>query len=64
MWAFFSYKKTKAMPMNKELTLYKKSSKLNLNQVPKKAIIETLLSYSKSLQCVNTPLGKIIIVNN
>jgi hypothetical protein len=52
------------MPMNKELTLYKKSSKLNLNQTPRKAIIETLMSYSKSLQFVDTPLGKVTIVNN
>ena len=52
------------MPMNQELTLYKKSSKLNLNQVPRKAIIETLISYSKSLQFVNTSIGQIVIVNN
>jgi len=50
--------------MSKELMLYKNSSKLNLNQTPRKAIIETLISYSKSLQFVNTSLGKIVIVNN
>jgi hypothetical protein len=50
--------------MNQELTLSKKSSKINLNQAPGKAIIETLMSYSKSLQFVNTSIGKIVIVNN
>jgi len=52
------------MPMNKELTRSRKIFKLNLNQVPRKAIIETLISYSKSIQFVNTSLGKIVIVNN
>ena len=52
------------MPMNKEITLYKKSSKLNLNQAPRKAIVETLISYSKSLQFVNTSIGRIMVVNN
>jgi len=52
------------MPMNNELTLYKKTSKLNLNQTPRKAIIETLINYSKSLQFVNTSIGKILVVNN
>ncbi|MCL2290703.1 MAG: hypothetical protein FWC34_08395 [Bacteroidetes bacterium] len=50
--------------MNKELTLSKKKSKLNLNQAPSRALIETLMSYSKSLQFVNTPIGKIVVVNN
>jgi hypothetical protein len=52
------------MPMTKELTLSKKNSKLNLNQAPSCAIVETLMSYSKSLQFVNTSIGKILIVNN
>jgi hypothetical protein len=52
------------MPMTKELTLSKKISKLNLNQMPNRAIIETLMSYSKSLQFVNSSIGEIIIVNN
>jgi len=52
------------MPMTKELTLSKKHSKLNLNQSPRGAIIETLMSYSKSLQIVNTSIGKIVVVNN
>ena len=52
------------MPMTKEITLYKKSSKLNLNQAPRKAIVETLISYSKSLQFVNTSIGRIMVVNN
>jgi len=50
--------------MNKELTLSRKSSKINLNQSPRKAIIETLMSYSKSLEFINTSIGKIIVVNN
>jgi len=50
--------------MNNELTLYKKSSKLNLNQAPGKMIINNLMSYSKSLQLVNTSIGRIVIVNN
>ena len=50
--------------MNTEITLYKKSSKLNLNQTPRKSIVETLMSYSKSLQFVNTSIGKIMVVNN
>jgi len=52
------------MPMNKEITLSRNSSKLNLNHVPRKAVIENLLSYSKSLQFVNTPIGTIVVVNN
>jgi hypothetical protein len=50
--------------MTKELTLSKKISKLNLNQMPSSAIIETLMSYSRSLQFVNTSIGKIVVVNN
>ncbi|MCL1851284.1 MAG: hypothetical protein FWF70_07795 [Bacteroidetes bacterium] len=50
--------------MNQAITLYKKPSKVNLNQTPRKAIIETLISYSKSLQLVNTSIGKILVVNN
>jgi hypothetical protein len=52
------------MPMIKEITLSHKISKLNLNQTPRKAIIETLMSYSKSMQCVSTPIGNIVFVNN
>ena len=52
------------MPMNKEITLYKKSSKLNLNQVPRKAVVENLISYSNSIQFVNASIGKFVIVNN
>jgi hypothetical protein len=52
------------MPMNQEITLYQTSSKVNLNHLPRKAIIETLISYSKSLQLVNTSIGKILVVNN
>jgi len=60
----FDVLKTSPMPMNKEMTLSKKSSKLNLNQAPRRAVIETLISYSRSLQFVNTSIGKIVIVNN
>jgi hypothetical protein len=52
------------MPMTKEVTLSRNSSKLNMNQTPRKAIIETLLSYSRSLQFVDTSIGKIVVVNN
>ena len=52
------------MPMNKEFTLSEKTFKVNRNQAPKKAIIDTLMSYSKSLQFVSTSIGKIVIVNN
>ena len=52
------------MPMIKEITLSHKISKLNLNQAPRKAIVDALLSYSKSIQCVSTPIGKIVFVNN
>jgi len=52
------------MPMNKEITLCKKSSKLNLNQVPRKAVIETLINYSKSIQVVNASIGQFVVVNN
>ena len=50
--------------MNNELTLYKKSSKLNLNQTPRKAIVENLINYSKSLQYVNVSIGGFMVVNN
>ncbi|MDR0206470.1 MAG: hypothetical protein LBI45_04355 [Bacteroidales bacterium] len=50
--------------MNKEITLSRSSSKLNLNQVPRKAVIETLLSFSKSLQFVKTSIGQIVVINN
>jgi len=52
------------LPMNKEITLYRKTSKLNLNQAPRKAIIETLISYSNSIQFVNASIGKFVVVNN
>jgi hypothetical protein len=52
------------MPMIQEITLSCKISKINLNQSPRKTIIETLMSYSKSIQCVPTSIGKIIVVNN
>jgi hypothetical protein len=52
------------MPMTKELTLCKKSSKLNLNHTPRKNIIESLIGYSKSIQLVSTPIGKFVVVNN
>ena len=50
--------------MNNELTLYKKFSKLNLNQTPRKAIVENLINYSKSIQFVNASIGSFMIVNN
>jgi len=50
--------------MNKEITLYRKSSKLNLNQTPRKAIIESLISYSKSMQFVSASIGKFMVINN
>jgi len=50
--------------MKNDITLYKKSSKLNLNQTPPKSVIETLINYSKSLQFINTSIGKIVIANN
>ena len=50
--------------MNNELTLYKKPSKLNLNQAPRKTIVENLIRYSKSLQYVNASIGNFMVVNN
>jgi len=50
--------------MNGELTLCNKSSKLNLNQTPRKEIVEILVSYSQSLQFVNTSIGKFLVINN
>ena len=50
--------------MNNELTLYKKPSKLNLNQVPRKKVVESLINYSNSIQFVNASIGKFVIVNN
>lgn len=64
MIGVFYVLKMNLMPMTKELTRSKKNSKLNLNQMPNSTIIETLMSYSKSLQLVNTSIGKIIVVNN
>jgi hypothetical protein len=53
-----------SLPMNQELTLYKKSSRLNLNQSPRKAIIDNLINYSKSIQFVNASIGQFVVVNN
>ena len=52
------------MPMNNKLTLCKKPSKLNLNQTPRKAVVENLISYSKSLQYVNASIGSFMVINN
>jgi hypothetical protein len=60
----FNVLKTTTMPMIKDRTLSPKISKINLNQSPGKMIIEALMSYSKSIQCVPTSIGKIIVVNN
>jgi hypothetical protein len=50
--------------MSQPITLYRKYTKVNLNKTPRKSIIENLISYSKSIQFSDTPIGKILFVNN